>query len=230
MFNLFRKKKVIQENDYIFLKAIMKALSNKYPYLLPQVSKEFILDKTLNQLGDIGTYTFTLNAKLETKYSNKSLPQFYIIKDISIWNNLKGKFEQIELHILEGMIAGIKVTSEYSDLDLKKIDISKVKEKHFNNHERDNLKKIIGSVTDNLLSKLDIEGTFKIKIPEGEFFTIKDLGDGNYLSMDNDGAVYGMIHDPYEVEKLFDNKEVFFEALKYGKFNIYEYFNKKMSV
>jgi len=230
MFNLFRKKKVIQENDYIFLKAVMKALSNKYPYLLPQVSKEFILDKTLNQLGDIGTYTITLNAKLESKYSNKSLPQFFIIKDISIWNNLKGKFEQIELHILEGMIAGFKVTSEYSDLDLKKIDISKIKEKHFNNDERDTLKKIIGSVTDNLSSKLDIEGTFKVKIPEGEFFTIKDLGDGNYLSMDKDGAVYGMIHDPYEVEKLFDNKEVFFEALKYGEFNIYEYFNKKMSV
>ncbi len=221
---------MIQENDYIFLKALTKALSYKYPYLLPQVSKEFILDKTPNQLGDIGTYTFTLNAKLESKYSNKSLPQFFIIKDISIWNNLKGKFEQIELHILDGMIAGFKVTSEYSDLDLKKIDTSNVKEKHFNNEDKETLKKITGNIPSDFLSQLDIEDTFKIEVPEGEFYVIKNLEDGNYLSMDKKGAVYGMMHDPYLVKKIFDDKNAFFEALKYGEFNIYEYFNKKMSL
>ena len=47
--------------------------------------------------------------------------------------------------------------------------------------------------------------------------------------MNEKGAVYGMIHDPYEVEKLFDSKESFFEALKSGEFSISEYYEKKMS-
>ena len=47
--------------------------------------------------------------------------------------------------------------------------------------------------------------------------------------MNKEGAVYGMIHDPYEVEKLFDKKETFFEALKSGKFDIADYYNSKMS-
>ncbi|MCF6348257.1 MAG: hypothetical protein L3J20_08160 [Flavobacteriaceae bacterium] len=229
MFNLFRKKKLIKEKDYIFLKAITESLSNKYPYLPDQISKEFILDKLPNQLGDKGTYMLTLNAKLEPKYSNKSLPQFFIIRNIGVWNNAKKSFEQIELHILEGMLAGFRVVSKYSDFNLKKIDTSKVKEKHFNNKDKDTLKKIIGNIPSNLLSQLDIEDTFKIEIPEGEFYIIKDLEDGNYLSMDEKGAVYGMIHDPYEIEKLFDNKERFFEALKSRKFNISEYYNIKMS-
>ncbi len=229
MLNLFRKKKLIKEEDYIFLKAITENLSDKYLYLVDQVSKEFILDKLPNQLGDKGTYTLTLNAKLEPKYSNKSFPQFFIIRNIDVWNNAKKSFEQVELHILEGMLAGFRVVSKYSDFNLKKIDTSKVKEKHFNSEDRDTLKKIIGNISSDLLSQLDIEGTFKIDIPEGEFYVIKDLEDGNYLSMDKKGAVHGMIHDPYEIEKLFDNKETFFEALESGEFNISEYYDEKMS-
>ncbi len=57
---------------------------------------------------------------------------------------------------------------------------------------------------------------------------IKDLEDGNYLSMNEKGAVFGMIHDPYEVEKLFDNKEAFFNDLELGNFSIEQYYNKKM--
>jgi len=76
---------------------------------------------------------------------------------------------------------------------------------------------------------LEIESTFKIEIPEGKFYVIKDLEDGNYLSMDENGAVYGMIHDPYEIEKLFDSKEAFFKALESGKFSISRYYENKMS-
>lgn len=229
MFNLFSKKKLISENDYSFLTTIVKALPSKYFYLVDQVDKEFILDKKVNQLGDKGTYTLTLNAELETKYSDKSFPELFIIRDIGVWNNLKSSFEQIELHILEGMLAGFRVNVKYSELDFGRIDISKIKEKHFKNEEKEFLIDLIGKVPKTILSELDVESTFKIEIPEGNYYVIKDLKDGNYLSMDEQCAIYGMIHDPYEIEKLFNNKEAFFEALKSGEFSISEYYNKKTS-
>ncbi len=229
MFNLFGKKKLIGKEDYNFLTAIVESLPTKYSYLVKQVSKEFILDKKVNQLGNKGAYTLTLNAELETKYSDKSFPQLFIIKDIGVWNTTKKSFEQVELHILEGMLAGFRVKSKYSELDFGRIDTSRIKEKHFRNEEKKFLKKLIGKVSKEVLSQLEIESTFVIEIPEGKFYVIKNLEDGNYLSMDENGAVYGMIHDPYEIEKLFENKKAFFEALESGKFRISGYYENKMS-
>ncbi|MBG6131241.1 hypothetical protein IWQ47_002891 [Aquimarina sp. EL_43] len=228
MFNLFSKKKLITDRDYEFLIAIAKALPSDYYYLANQVSKDFILDKKVNQLGDEGTYTLVLNSELETKYSDKSFPQLFIIKDISIWNNIKSSFEQVELHILEGMLAGFKINAKLAELNFRKIDTSKIKERHFKNEEKEFLKNLIGEVSKSVLSQLDVESTFKIEIPEGNFYVIKDLGDGNYLTMNEKGAVFGMIHDPYEVEKLFNNKEAFFNDLELGNFSIEQYYNKKM--
>ncbi len=80
-----------------------------------------------------------------------------------------------------------------------------------------------------VLSVIDINSTFKIQIPEGVFYVIKDFGDGNYLAMEENGAIYGMIHDPYEVEMLFKNKDVFVNAIESGEFNIFKYYNSKIS-
>lgn len=228
MFSLFRKKKLIGEKDYDLLKSVVNSLPGKYSYLVAQASKEFILDKKVNPLGKKGTYTLTLNAELEAKYVNRNCPQFFIIRDIGVWNIFNNSFEQIELHILEGMLAGFRVNEKYSALDFNKIDTVRIKEKHFKDEEKEFLRKLIGdNVPEKVLSFLEIESTFKIELFEGEFFVIKDLGDGNYLSMDKKGAVFGMIHDPYEIEKLFDNKDVFLEALSLGEFNISEYYEKK---
>ncbi len=228
MFGLLKKKKKITNKDYDFLSRVVDELPSKYSYLKKQVSKDFILNKKINELGSKGTFTLTLNANLESTFSNKKLPNFFILKDISIWNNQKEKFENIELHILEGMLAGFMVKSNYENLDLKKIIISNIKEKHFKNEDKLFLLDLIKGIPNEVKSELDIQSTFKIEIPEGDFYVVKDFEDGNYLSMDNKGAVYGMIHDPYEIEQIFNNKEKFFEALKSGEFSISEYYSKKV--
>jgi hypothetical protein len=127
------------------------------------------------------------------------------------------------------MLAGFTVTSKYRDLDFSRIDVTRIKEKHFKDEDKEELSKILGKIDKDLLSQLDVEDTFKIEIEEGEFYVIKNLGDGNYLSITKQGAIYGMIHDPYEVELLFENKEDFFKALSTGKFDIQEYYRSKFS-
>lgn len=227
MFNIFKRKDKITSKDYTFLKVVIEILPSKYEYLVDQVSENFILGKKPNRLGEKGSYVFSLNADLESKFSNKSLPQFFIVKDIGIWNTKRGSFEELELHILEGMLAGFKLVSNYSDLNFNEIDTSKIKEKHFRNEDKNTLKQIIGRVDRDVLAQIDVESTFKIEIPEGNFYVIKELGDGNYLSMNSQGAVYGLIHDPYEVDKIFENKRDFFDALKSGSFNIVQYYREK---
>lgn len=93
MFNFFKKKKDISDEDLIFLSKIVNKLPFKYSYLKDQANREFILRKEKNEVSGKGTYTLVLNAALESKFANKSLPQFFIIRDIFIWNSVKKHFQ-----------------------------------------------------------------------------------------------------------------------------------------
>ena len=44
------KRKNIRKEDYTFLKSIASRLIDKYPYLVSQISKDFILDKKIMSL------------------------------------------------------------------------------------------------------------------------------------------------------------------------------------
>lgn len=227
MFNFLKKKNTISNEDIIFLKNIISALPEKYSYLEEQVNEEFILGKKVNPLGSEGCYTLTLNASLEEHYANTALPRFFIIKDLGLLNIKRSKFEGIELHIMEGMLAGFKVSSAYYDYDYTQIDASGVKEKHFNDDDKTELLELLGEVRDNVMDQFEVNQTFKIEIDEGTFYVLKSFGDGNYLSIRDNGAVYGMIHDPYDVEKLFEDKKLFFDAISEGSFDIMKYYENK---
>lgn len=229
MFSFFRKKKGINSKDFAFLRAIVENLPKIYNYLLIQISEDFILDKEPNPVGKVGQYTLILDSNLESKYVNYLLPTLFILKDIKIWNVKTNTFSVADLHIVNGILVGFKIDSNYDDLDINRIDVSGIKEKLFNNDDKEKLLSIIGVVSDVVISQIDINNSFKIEIDNNSFYTLKDFGDGNYLSVDSKGIIYGMIHDPYEIEKLYDNKNDFFEALETKKFNIAEYYREKIS-
>ncbi|UII33166.1 hypothetical protein LVD17_04910 [Fulvivirga ulvae] len=102
-------------------------------------------------------------------------------------------------------------------------------EKHFQDEEKNELQNIIQNHLKDIESQLDLHDTFKIEIPEGEFYVIKNLGDGNYLAVDTYGKVYGMIHDPYEIDKLFESIADFKAGIVSGLFDIKKYYDRKMS-
>lgn len=67
---------------------------------------------------------------------------------------------------------------------------------------------------------MDLNDTFKIETIEGVFYMIKDLGNGDYLSIDKNSAVYHMTHDPYKIKKNFNCKEDFYKHIKSENFDI----------
>lgn len=218
MLNFFKNKNTIEEEEITFLKTIISKLPSKYSYLPDQVNKEFILGKKVNDLGENGSYTLVLNAQLEKKYSNKNLPQFFILKGLKVWNKVREDYEEIEFDILEGMLAGFKNPSNYKNLDSSKMDLSEIKEKHFKNQDEEALIQILGKADQKLVEQFDINGTLKIELPEGLFYTIKDLKDGNYLAVNEKGEIYALIHDPYLVKKLYNSLEVLMDQVKAKKF------------
>jgi hypothetical protein len=205
MFGLFKKPKKANEfaeKDITFFKEIIKLLPTRYHYILKQLNSDFLISFKPNDLNFKDWYSVQLNAKLEKTYSNPKLGYFQL-QNIYIFNKRSQKQEQIILSFLEGLFIGFFIEDiTFENYELGQYNTSSLREKHFkNDSDQKELLKIIGKINDQQKSKLDIENTFKIEIPEGDFYTIKDLGDGNYLAVDEHGVVYELLHDPYSIVK-----------------------------
>lgn len=230
MFNIFKKKRKnnMQSWEFELLKAVVKKLPLKYSFLNNQITPKFILDIVPNELLGHGWKRMIVDLELSKLYIKKEIN--YQLIGIKICNLLDQSYKVMALDLYDGILIGYRIEGEFKEVlfDLENINVEYLREVPYVNIDKDHLKKIMGNVDNDILSQLDIDITFKINVDEGEFYVIKDLGDGNYLSMDQKGAVYGMIHDPYEIEKLFEDKESFYQALKSGDFNMIKYYNIKM--
>ncbi len=230
MLGLFKKKNrnLLSELDFEFLNALANKLV-RYDFK-SQINRDFIVGKRSAMLSERkGSFTYIFNAELEERYTRHDLPELFLIKGILVTDNITNKKYPIELYVMKGILIAYYCEKSISTLDLDSIDTSSCYEKHFKNEEVEQFIRSLGKLKGTIEKELDLNGIFKIEITEGEFYVIKTLGDGNYLAMDSKGAVYVMIHDPYEVEKLFETKETFFKALEEGEFDIAAYYEQKMS-
>ena len=188
---------------------MISVLPDKYYFLLPQINDNFLIAFKENILGFKDSYTFLLNAKLEPLYINKILPHFFILQNIRIWNKLKGDYSSINLNILSGYLGGFNIDSiEFSNFDFTKFDISEINEKHFENND---LEKLLTNFSNNEkeIFQESYNYTYNINIPEGNFYFLDSIGNGDVLSIDNLGNAYLLIHTPYKVKEIFNKEEIF---------------------
>lgn len=206
MFGLFNTSVIKPSNEVMkFLKNLVSILPNKYYYLGDQINPNFFLGLERNQINK-RKYSFLLNANLQEKYVNKKVANYFILENILVWENALKNFVPINVSVVKGLIISIELPSiKFSNYDFSKHDISQLFEKRFNNEDKVELLQIIGKLNKDQQEKLDIDDTFKVEIPEGVFYTIKNLGDGDYLAVDCKGTVYELLHDPYIIKKKASN-------------------------
>lgn len=211
MFKFFKKKENKYEftlEEIHFFKSLIGILPKKYHYLDKQISSEFILGYKENVLGFKDSYTFLLNAKLEKLYINKQLPNYFILKDIKIWNGIANTFISIELDILNGMLGGFKSESiNFSNFDFSRFDIENVSEKHFGNKGLDQLLMHFNDSEKKILSKY-LDNTYEIILPKGIFYFIDNVGNGDVIALDKTGAVFLLTHDPAKETLIFSKEEM----------------------
>lgn len=212
MFNFFKKKKKkeypITKIELNFFKSLVGILPNKYQYLLPQINDDFLIAYKENELGFKDSYTFLLNAKLESNYINKRLPDFFILQNIKIWNILKDDFISINLNILSGYLGGFNVESiDFSNFDFSNFDISEINEKHFENKDLEKLLLNFDEIEKKILSEY-LNSTYIIDLPKGTFYYIDNIGNGDVIALDKTGSVYLLTHDPAKETLIFSKEEL----------------------
>lgn len=63
---------------------------------------------------------------------------------------------------------------------------------------------------------------------ERRYYILHDFEDGNYLGVNENGEIYGLIHDPFSVEFLFPDSNMFIEAILNKTFNLELYYANKL--
>jgi len=235
MFNFFRKEKRdlskvlgLTNTDRMFLEKICKALQSGYPNLIHQLEPGFMITKNPTPAARNGAFTFGMDEDLYKRYGNKDKGYFTIR---NIWCRILNseKKVEVEVRLSEDILIGYYCSIDIEELALESLDVSNLYEKHFVNKElnviRDNFNKFSG----NEIRSLDIENTFRIDLEGGPYYTIKNLEDGNYLAVNEKEEVFGLIHDPFEVEMIYPSLAIFIRELNMGNFSFDAYLARKLS-
>ncbi|MCZ8023360.1 MAG: hypothetical protein O9294_16470 [Cytophagales bacterium] len=224
MINIFKKKQIkhIQEWEYDLLKNIAQKLPEKYSFLLKQVSKDFILDSVPNEFLNKGWKRTILNQNLYPIYRNNDIN--YQLVGIKIYDLKDGQQKEVDLDLYEGVLIGYKVQA--GEFDFGKIDITALREEIFTPSEQDSKYKQF--LSGKKSKHLDLHNGFEIELTGKNYYVIKDLEDGNYLSIDDTGKVYGMFHNPFLVELIHENLSEFIDQVNAGQFSIEQYYKSKV--
>lgn len=230
MFNLLKRTKIQTWETELLIKTL-NSINKDYTKVLVNQVKNNLLKGVLTNISDIEGYVaFKFNASVLSKYQKINEPE-YIISGIRVFDKKSNSYLNYSIYVYSGVISGYSFnTKNKVQIDLSKIDISKFDKEssvHFTGIEV--VKSFFKEVEETLLDKLDLNNVLEIEINEGNFYTIKDLEDGNYIAIDKNGKVFGLIHDPYEIEMLYKNTELFIKDLSSGKFDIQKYYDTKFN-
>lgn len=224
MLNIFKKRQVkhIQEWEYDLLKSIAQKLPEKYSFVLKQVSKDFILDSVPNEFLNKGWKRTILNQNLYPAHRNNDIN--YQLTGIKIYDLKNGQQREVDLDLYEGVLIGYKVQD--GEFDFDRIDITDLREEIFTSSEQDSKYKQF--LSGKKSKHLDLHNGFEIELSGKNYYVIKDLEDGNYLSIDDTGKVYGMFHNPFLVELIHENVGEFIHQVNTGEFSIDQYYKTKV--
>jgi hypothetical protein len=129
------------------------------------------------------------------------------LKGIWIFDLRDGQSKEIQLDLYEGILIGYRIQDGQFDLD--RIDLVNLMEGFFLQTNDDLKYKQFykGKKSNNL----ELHNGFEIQLPNKNYYVIKDLEDGNYLSIDDEGKFYGMFHDRYLIELIHENVSEFID-------------------
>ena len=173
--------------------SILKALEPYFPELIKTHQLVSLVNSTVLKHGEkvIQLQHSTLHHVFK--------PNHYEISGVTILHKKTDRYIPVKLQVYLGTLHFIYLPFEkdINEFDLTRIKVTglQTQELTINNPDEKALRKILSELTEEQRSKLDIPNTFEIKLDGKQYYTILDMQDGNYISIDKKGIVYRLIHD-----------------------------------
>lgn len=205
MFGLFKRSKTNDWEIPLMLNTIEK-LPNEYSILKTQIEVGLITG-VLEGLGDIKGYVaFKTNPAVYDRYENRKA-KYFEISGLKVWDNKSSRYYDYKLYVISGVINGYSINSNEKKLVIDPGNIIgdyKIVHPKFEDYE-----KICDVLTASERDMIDSSDVYIVNLEGKEYFHLKDLEGGDFISVDKQHNFYKITHDPYEIKLLDGNPEEF---------------------
>lgn len=216
MFQFFKKSSwKIEGKSFDFFKQLFSELPNEFGFLLDGLQKG-LYRRFRKDAQFLGYYSIGFDPKQSDKSMTKG--KQFEIENIHIFEN--GNVHKLKLTIYEGLWIGFEIDKNIIDFKNFNFDTTNIKKVTSRFEPDKKIKKLVEGLKSD---KLELYNLSEIEIEGKVFYQIKDLEDGNYIGIDNTGSVFGLIHDPYKIEKIYDSVGSFVEDVNIGNFDFEKY-------
>jgi len=136
---------------------------------------------------------------------------------ISAYHLQKKSFIPLKLNYSFDSLTRIEVEEPeqfHKNFDLEKVQVNQIEIEQLpvENPDREIVEKILKALSSEQFEMLELDDTFKIELDEKLFYTILDMEDGNYITVNASGQVFRLNHDHVEQVKLIaDSPGNFFD-------------------
>ncbi len=127
---------------------------------------------------------------------------------------------RLNITIYDGLWTGYEIERNILEFKEFQIDVSILKKNGSKFAPEARIMTLVQGLTSehlNLseLSELEVKGTL--------YYQIKDLEDGDYLAIDEKGQVFGLVHDPYKIQRISGSVREFVADVNTGRFSFERY-------
>ncbi|MBB1150182.1 MULTISPECIES: hypothetical protein [unclassified Myroides] len=197
MFRFFKRTKIeIWEID--FLEEVFLKLADQIGISYYNQVRAGLLRSVMLNSGDIPNYVgFTYHSAVYKRYY-KPMEENYKISNILVKDFYSGKFLKVSIYMAYGIVTGYAIDQNHSKYKFITADIDIHSVKKMNIGENDNVKiyALLSNEEQKFVNKNDL---YVISVKGKEYYHLKELEDGDFLGIDNNGESYKITHDPLEI-------------------------------
>ena len=220
MFGLFKKTRwKIEGKALEFFRQIFTQLPVEFQFLLDGLNKGLYKKFCVNHSMKGSFYSVGFDPSQSDKSMIKG--KQFELKNIIIKHD--GQAYHLNITIDDGLWVGFEIQKSILDFNNFLVDLSVLKKSKCKFAAETKIEKLVNGLT---CEQLDLTDLGEFEIDGNLYYQIKDLGNGNYITIDNKGRVFGLIHDPYKVELINKSIIQFVDDVNNGVFNFDEYINE----
>ena len=213
MFGLFKKTRwKIEGKALEFFLQVFSKLPTEFQFLSDGLDKGLYKSFSVNHAMKGAFYSIGFDPSQSDKSMIKG--KQFELEDIIIKQD--GQIYRLNITIDDGLWIGFEIQKNILYLNNFLVDLSELKKTKSKFSAETKIEELVSGLT---CEQLDFTNLGEFEIDGNLYYQIKDLENGNYITIDNKGKVFSLIHNPYKIELINTSIRQFVDDVNNGIFD-----------